>query len=84
VDPRDQRIAELERKPEELTQLVFCLLADWKARGENLLDLSPARWRQTSQRQDVIAALEAHPFGRVALGLQPITPPGWPPPTTTS
>jgi transposase len=60
---------------------VFCLLADWKARGENLLDLSPARWAQTSQRQDVIATLNAHPFRRIALGLLPLTPVGWPPAT---
>lgn len=52
---------------------VFCLVADWKARGRDFLDLSPARWAETSKREDVIALLDANAFRRISLGLAPVT-----------
>lgn len=52
---------------------VFCLVADWKTRGEDPLDLSPARWAETSKREDVVALLDAHAFRRISLGLAPLT-----------
>ncbi len=51
---------------------VFCLVADWKAHGRDMLDLSPARWAQTSKRDDVVALLDANPFRRISLGLAPL------------
>ena len=48
---------------------VFCLVADWKARGNDLLDLSPARWPETSKREEVISLLDANVFRRASLGL---------------
>lgn len=47
---------------------VFCLVADWKANGKDMLDLSPTRWAETSKREDVIALLEANEFRRASLG----------------
>jgi len=44
---------------------VFCLLPTWPE--HDLLALAPLHWKQTLERDDVRAKLDAHPFRRLTL-----------------
>lgn len=45
---------------------LLCLLPSWKV--TDVLDLAPARWRETAARADVKASLAANVFRRASLG----------------
>ena len=48
---------------------VFILIADWS--HKRVLELAPAYWKKTIQKPEVMAILNANPFRRLALGLEP-------------
>ena len=45
---------------------VLCLLPEWNV--QNVLELSPMKWRETSQREDVQKKLEANAWRQVSTG----------------
>lgn len=49
---------------------LFCLIDDWP--HARVLELAPAYWKATSERDEVKRTLDANPFRRITLGLDPI------------
>ena len=55
----------LEIEPWAYLRDVLCLLPGWSS--HKLLDLAPCNWRQSAQRDDVRAKLDANPYRQLTL-----------------
>ena len=53
-------------EPSEYLRDLLCLLPSWNV--QRVLEMSPLRWRETTGREDVRAALASNVYRRVALG----------------